>query len=349
VSGALRVIGPGLSTTVQDRGRIGYQRQGIPVSGALDPVALAAANVVVGNAPDSAAFECLYQGPLVEVQAPAARFAVAGAGAALDVVLPGTEGKRRVPMLHTVTVPRGGRVQVVLPGPGISAYLAVAGGIDVPPVLGSRSTYVRAGLGGFSGRALRAGDLVPIAVGPPPEGPERRLPGVAFPLPQTVRVVPGPQDDHFTPEAIQIFLEAVYTVAPASDRMGLRLSGPKLTHTRGYNIISDGIAPGSIQVPGDGLPIILLADRQTTGGYPKIATVASADLAALGRIGPGAQVRFSRTTVEAAEELRRALEQEMAAWPARCEPAESVAVIDEAQLYSSNLVSGVTDGTASPP
>ncbi len=302
---SLRVINPGLSTTVQDRGRPGYQRQGIPVSGALDAEALAAANVVVGNAPGTAGLECLYQGPLLEVEAQSVRVAVAGAGAALDVTLPGETAKRRVPMLQSVSVSRGARVQVVVSGSGVSSYLALTGGIDVPPVLGSCSTYVRALLGGLKGRALRAGDLVPLKRDTAPDGPEMQLNGVAFPLPRLVRVVLGPQDDHFTAESLQTFLAGTYAVSPASDRMGLRLTGAKLIHTHGYNIVSDGIAPGSIQVPGDGLPIVLLADRQTTGGYPKIATVASADLAALGRVGPGAEVRFTAVSVAAAEDARR--------------------------------------------
>jgi biotin-dependent carboxylase-like uncharacterized protein len=239
-------------------------------------------------------------------------------------------------------------VRVVLSGPGISACLAVAGGIEVAPVLGSRSTYVRAGLGGFRGRALREGDVLALGPAAAGNGPELRLPGIDFPLPESVRIVLGPQDDHFTGEALATLLADTFTVTPASDRMGLRLAGTRLPHSRGYNIVSDGIAPGSIQVPGDGLPIVLLADRQTTGGYPKIATVASADLPGLGRIGPGARVRFVATTVAAAEELRRSLEAEMATWAARLEPAGAGAALDPARLYTDNLVSGVTDAAAAP-
>jgi biotin-dependent carboxylase-like uncharacterized protein len=347
MSPVVRIIGPGLNTTVQDRGRVGHQNQGVPVSGALDTVALAAANIVAGNDPGTAALECLYQGPLLEVESASARFAVAGAGAALEVSAADQTAKRQVGSLTSVTVPRGGRVRVVLAGPGMSAYLAVAGGLAIGPVLGSRSTYVRAGLGGFEGRALKAEDRVPLVLDAAPEGPEKRLLGVSFPVPDKIRIVLGPQEDHFTADAISTLLSSTYTVSPSSDRMGLRLSGPELAHTKGYNIVSDGTAPGSIQVPGDGLPIILLADRQTTGGYPKIGTVASADLPALGRIGPGAQFRFTAVTVADAENVRRALEREMAAWPSQLEDLAPSAAIDHDRLYAANLVSGVTDGSAS--
>jgi biotin-dependent carboxylase-like uncharacterized protein len=343
---ALRVISPGLNTTVQDRGRTGYQRFGIPVSGALDVVALAAANVVVGNAPGEAALECLYQGPLLEIAAERARLAAAG-GAVLEVTEPGGLKTRQVPALESVTLARGARVRVVMTGPGISAYLAAEGGLDVPPVMGSRATYVRAGIGGRDGRALRAGDAVPLAHNEARERDEARLPGVELGLPDRVHVVLGPQDDHFTEAALQEFLQAAYTVTPASDRMGLRLSGPRLEHAKGYNIVSDGIPPGGIQVPGDGQPIVLLADRQTTGGYPKIATVMSADLPALGRVGPGARVRFAAVAVAEAERARRRLEAEIAAWPSRLESVRTGPSLDQDKLAEVNLVSGVVDADAS--
>jgi biotin-dependent carboxylase-like uncharacterized protein len=345
VSAALRVISPGLNTTVQDRGRTGYQRLGIPVSGALDTIALAAANVVVGNTPGAAALECLYQGPNLEVVAQRARLAVAG-GALLEVAEPGGQRLRHAPTLESVSLTRGCRARVVITGPGISAYLAVEGGLDVPIVMGSRATYVRAGLGGLGGRALRAGDAVPLACEAAREREEACLPGVAFNLPECVRVVLGPQEDHFTPTAIRELLHATYTVTPASDRMGLRLSGPRLAHSKGFNIASDGIPPGAIQVPGDGQPIVLLADRQTTGGYPKIATVISADVPALGRVRPGARLRFSAVTVAEAETARRRLEAEIAAWPSRLEPIPRPS-LDLDKLAEVNLVSGVVDAERS--
>jgi biotin-dependent carboxylase-like uncharacterized protein len=343
VSPALKVIAPGLSTTVQDAGRTGWQRFGVPVSGALDRVALAAANIVAGNAPGAAALECLYQGPTLEVAADGARVAVAGAGVLLEVSDAHGGLPRRVAAFESVLVPRGGRVKVVITGPGISAYLAVEGGIAVAKVLGSRSTYVRAALGGLAGGTLRVGDAVPLGVGAVPTRDEVMLAGVALAPARQLRVVPGPQDDYFTPAAFETLLNSPFRIAPMSDRMGLRLAGPRLAHAKGADIASDGTVGGAIQVPGDGQPIILLADCQTTGGYPKIATVISADLPSLGRTGPGAELTFRVVTVEEAEAARRALDREIAGWPEHLKPVAGG--LDEQRLLDQNLISGVTDAS----
>jgi allophanate hydrolase subunit 2 len=169
------------------------------------------------------------------------------------------------------------------------------------------------------------------------------LPSLDLAPPRRFRVILGPQDDYFTQEGIATLLGSTYTVTPASDRMGMRLAGPTIAHAKGYNIVSDGIAPGSIQVPGNGLPIVLLADRQTTGGYPKIATVISADLPALGRLVPGAQVAFEAVDIEAAEAAARCLAADLAALPDRIVPARREPVLDAARLLGENLVSGVAD------
>jgi biotin-dependent carboxylase-like uncharacterized protein len=341
VTPSLRVIAPGLSTTVQDAGRVGWQRFGIPVSGALDRVALAAANIVAGNAAGAAALECLYQGPTLEVEAGSARIAVAGFGATLEVADGNGEFVRRMAALESVTVKRGARAKVVIQGPGVSAYLAVEGGIAVPELLGSRSTCARARLGGFEGRALISGDAVPLAALTAAARDERRLPDLELGPVDRLRVVLGPQDDHFTAKAIRALLNDTFKIAPISDRMGLRLTGPRLEHAKGFDIVSDGTVAGAIQVPGDGQPIILLADRQTTGGYPKIATVISADLPALGRAGPGAELRFRAVSVAEAEAARRALDAMIALWPQRLEAVRGA--IDAQRLLDQNLISGVTD------
>jgi allophanate hydrolase subunit 2 len=169
------------------------------------------------------------------------------------------------------------------------------------------------------------------------------LPSLDLAPPKRYRVVFGPQDDYFTQKGKKTLLEETYTVTPASDRMGMRLAGPALEHAKGYNIVSDGIAPGSIQVPGNGAPIILLADRQTTGGYPKIATVISADLPALGRLTPGATVSFAAVDVPAAEAAYKQLRADLDALAARIVPARVTPVIDEAKLLGANLVSGMVD------
>lgn len=169
------------------------------------------------------------------------------------------------------------------------------------------------------------------------------LPSLDLSAPARFRVVLGPQDDYFTDAAIRTLLEATYTVTQATDRMGMRLDGPLLEHAKGFNIVSDGIAPGAIQVPGNGLPIVLLADRQTTGGYPKVAAVISADLAALGRLMPGAKVAFEAVSIDSAEAARRQMAADIADLEASVTAARREGVIDEARLMAANLVSGMVD------
>jgi len=336
---ALRVIQPGLHTTVQDLGRVGSQRLGIPVSGALDPLALRAANVVVGNEQTTAGLEIAVLGPVLEVQTSSTRVAVAGDGARLTVER--TDGsKTDITSLESTRLGQGDRLRVSASTGGSVAYLAIEGGLALPPFLGSLATYVRGGFGGLGGRALATGDALPLVCHEVDSRREVRLPGFDLAPAGEIRVVLGPQDDYFSATAIADFLSTPYTVTQDADRMGLRLEGRKLEHAKGYNIVSDGIAPGSIQVPGSGQPIVLLADRQTTGGYPKIATVASADLAALGRVRPGMALRFRSVSVEEAQTARRSLEARMAALPAELVPARPDGP-DLERLYDANLVSGV--------
>lgn len=347
---ALRVMAPGLMTTLQDLGRFGYQQLGVPVSGALDPVSLRAANLLVGNPADTAALEVAYQGPTLAIEADGARIALAGGTASIEILQNETDTPPlRVPLLQSMRLQRGQVLRVgALSGSKI-LYLAVEGGFDIAPVLGSRSTYTRAALGGLDGRALRAGDLLPLKAMQAPEREERMLAKLDLAPPARVRVVLGPQDDYFTEGAIRSLLESSYTVTAASDRMGMRLEGPSLAHAKGFNIVSDGIAPGSIQVPGNGLPIILLADRQTTGGYPKIATVISADLPALGRLFPGAKVAFEAVSIDAAEAARRELAARMVAIARQIVPFRREPIIDEAKLMQANLVSGMVDAWEGSP
>ena len=223
------------------------------------------------------------------------------------------------------------------------AYLAVEGGFGVEPVLGSRSTYARGGIGGFGGRAIAAGDVLPLCGDTAAEREEHMLPSLDLARPARFRIVLGPQDDYFTESALRTLLDASYTVTPATDRMGMRLDGPLLQHAKGFNIVSDGIGPGAIQVPGNGLPIVLLADRQTTGGYPKVAAVISADLPALGRLTPGAKVAFQAVGIDEAEAARREMAACIADLEASVVPARREGVVDEAKLMAANLVSGAVD------
>ncbi len=299
MSAELRIVEGGLFTTVQDLGRTGYQRLGVPPSGALDPISLRSANLVAGNPPGTAALEMCRLGCTIEVEADSARFALAGA----DV------GQ---PMLQSFTLGRGETLKIGRISGG-ACYLAVEGGFALTPVLGSLSTYTRAGFGGLHGGRLQAGDLLPLTQPAASSGPERRLP---HPVPaerdRPLRVVLGPQDDHFSEEAIDALLSADFTVTPEADRRGLRLSGPRLVHLGRPEITSDGNATGCLQVPGSGQPIALLPDRHTTGGYPKICTVITADLHRLGQSVPGTVLRFEAVAPEQARVALARLETAMA-------------------------------------
>ncbi len=291
---ALAVLDAGLLTTVQDLGRFGYQRVGIPPSGPMDRLAFMAANRLVANPDGAAALECTIKGPRLEVRQAAL---VAVTGAPMGLTVNGQEASAWT----AVRVRPGDVLAFQMASAGCRAYLAVAGGIDVPPVLGSRATYLRGNLGGLEGRALRKGDV--LAVGPPAgaarEG--RAIPPAlrpAYPAERECRVILGPQADRFTPEGVRAFLGDPYEVTPQADRMGYRLKGPVIAHARGHDIVSDGIPLGGIQVPGEGQPIVLLVDRQTAGGYTKIATVVGVDIGAIGQTRPGQRVRFRRVTLE---------------------------------------------------
>lgn len=338
MNAALVVVQPGLHTTVQDGGRIGAQAFGVPVSGALDPDQLRLANALVGNAAGEAALEILHVGPVLEVATGSVRVALAAFDGALE-----TGDGRTVPAWRGVTLKEGDRLRVVASRAAACAYLAVEGGFDLAPVLGSRSTYTRGGFGGFRGRALATGDRLPLRRDRASERGDLRLPDPPAPGAGPLRVVLGPQDDRFTAEAVATFFASDYAVGPAADRMGLRLDGPALAHRGGHDIVSDGTAWGAIQVPGDGRPVLLLVDRQTTGGYPKIGAVCTADLPRAGRLKPGDRVRFAAVGVEEAQALRRAHEAGLKRLLAGMVPADE-RVVDLEALYSANLVSGAISG-----
>jgi antagonist of KipI len=259
----------------------------------MDPCSHRVANALVGNGPDAAALEITLAGPELEFDDERVA-AVAGAQFALTV--DGRTQGMHVPFV----VPRGSRLRFGARARGSRAYLAVAGGIAVPRVLGSRSTHVGSRMGGLGGRALRAGDALPLGR---PAGEPRRMiesPGVSTLTPPgtdgRIRVVPGPQHDRFATDALDMLQSAPYTIQTASDRMGYRLQGPVLRHAAGADIISDATPFGAIQAPASGEPVLLLADRQTTGGYPKIATVITADIGRAGQLAPGDRLAFDICT-----------------------------------------------------
>jgi biotin-dependent carboxylase-like uncharacterized protein len=341
MSPSLRILKPGLMTTLQDFGRRGYQRLGVAVGGALDPVSLRAANALVGNAPGAGAIEVVYAGPAFVVEADSVQMACVGADASIEI-LPDENAAAGIQVagMRTFTVQRGEVVRIGTLSRTAVLYLAIEGGFAVDPVLGSVSTYARGQLGGLNGRPLSAGDILPLALDHASDRGEFRLEGFSLSRPARFRAVLGPQDAFFTDAAKQQLFDGEYTVKVESDRMALQLSGPKLEHAGSFDIISDGIAMGSIQVPGHGQPIVLMADRQTTGGYPKIATVISADLPALGRARIGEKISFQAVSLEEAQHLRREHLREIERIPDYVVPlTRSFSELSE-YLFSSNLISG---------
>lgn len=300
---ALVVIKPGMLTTVQDLGRWGYQDSGVPVAGPMDAYSHRLANRLVGNPDDAATIEVTLIGPDVEFDADV-RFAIAGAD------FPARLDGAPVPLHQPCSAARGARLSFGIRRRGARAYLAVAGGFVVPPAFGSRATHLLSAMGPFGGRALAAGDRLPIGQEPG----AGVLPGEPLLLPAggaRVRVMWGPQDDYFTQEARTTLVTTRYEITPQSNRQGYRLHGAPLTHAGSADILSDATPMGSLQVPASGQPILLLADRQTTGGYPKIATVITADLPLAGQLAPGDWLEFAPCTLDEARQALAALERRL--------------------------------------
>jgi antagonist of KipI len=317
----LRVLRAGLLTSVQDLGRYGYQQFGVVVGGVLDPFALRVANLLVGNCEAEAALELTVPGPSLRFEAET-MLAICGGD-----LSPRIDG-RAVPGWRPVAVRSGSVLQFGEAICGCRAYLAVAGGLDTPEVLGSRSTYLRAGIGGFQGRVLRAADVLHLR--PAAEWSSQRLrrwlataaedPFVAPPWcvafavrpaygsQPVIRAMQGRQFEWFTADSRERFFSADFPVTPQSDRMGYRLAGPRLHLIDPRELISEAVAAGTVQVPAEGHPIILLADRPTIGGYAKIAQVATVDLPLVAQVKPGGIIRFRESSVEEAQDLYRTRE-----------------------------------------
>ena len=282
----LTVIRPGLFTTIQDGGRWGHQSSGVPVGGALDLVSHRLANALVGNATDAASLEVTIAGPELRFDADAT---VAITGADFAVTNDGTAA----PLARPMPMRRGGVLRFGARRSGARAYVAIDGGITVPPVLGSRATHVLTAMGGVEGRPLTAGDRLTLGSGTCAVARSRvEVPLVAGQGGARVRVLPGPQDDFFPADAFHVLQQSRYAIAPQSDRMGYRLVGVRIPLLLNRDMISDATFAGGIQVPPSGEPILLMADRQTTGGYPQIATVISADLPLAAQLAPGDWIEF---------------------------------------------------------
>lgn len=302
------VIKPGVCTTVQDRGRYGYMGSGFSPSGVMDRRAFRIANLLVDNDDNAPVLEFCLAGPTLRFTT---NTFIAITGADFNPTLNG----KPIPMYMAVLVKRGSVLSFTAPRKGVYGYLAIAGNsLAVPEVMGSRSTNLKCAIGGWKGGKLTTGDYLPFAT-----KNVEFLPNLASHMIDydsdfyqwdadeiTLRVVPGPQDDMFTEEGQHTFYSETYHTTPQCDRMGFRLDGPAIDTVDGSDIISDGIAFGAVQVPNHGRPIIMLADRQTTGGYAKIGTVATADIPKLVQCAPGRAIRFERVSVQEAQDLYRA-------------------------------------------
>lgn len=311
----IRVIQPGLLTTVQDEGRSGYLAFGMPRAGVMDRYAARIANLLCGNPLGAAVLEMTIMGGGFCFETPA-RIAVCGAEMPLQL------NNQPIATWAAVDVTAGDILEVGAAVTGCRSYLAIAGGIEVPLVMGSRSTYYRAGIGGFAGRALKAGDKLAIGEPAPFAAAPIRLPAGWIPQYSSqveVRVMLGPQANLFSAAGLNTLLTTSYTVSNEADRMGYRLDGEKIEHLAGPDIVSDALTPGAIQVPGSGQPIVMMADCGTTGGYAKIATVIGADLAKLAQTKPQDCLTFVACSYEeAVQALRQELDRyrQVAEWTA---------------------------------
>lgn len=294
----LRAIAPTPFVTVQDAGRRGWRRFGVSSSGAMDRMSLAIANALVGNRPTEAALEFAHAAGEWQVDAASCRIAVTGGSFGVTV-----DGFARS-TYSSITLTRGQRFHVAGATDAVWGYLAVAGGLDVPQQFGSRSTHVRTAIGGLGGQAIQPGAVLKLRADLAPAEAEK---SIDAPLVQSgpYRMVPGPQDDYFDAASLAGFLTAEYRVTQAMDRMAYYLDGPRLTHRDGYNIITDGVVPGCVQVPGTGMPIVLMRDAPTVGGYPKIGVIIEADLGRFAQQRPGSAILFLAVTQTEAQAIRQ--------------------------------------------
>lgn len=309
------VLAPGGYTTIQDEGRYGYQRMGMPVCGALDAFAFHAANLLVANSANAAVMEITVMGPRLEIMAEA-DLAVTGAEMGM------TLNAQPLDVWKSFRVKPGDILDIQQVKSGCRAYLAVNGGIDVPEVMGSRSTHVAGNIGGYQGRLLKAGDIIKC-------GRATRLKGIrampsdmipSYPPEIVLRAIPGPQDDFFQ-EGLDVLFQSDFMVSTKADRMGYRLQGPKIGIRTGMpkSIISEPTMPGGVQIPPDEQPIILMVE-QSVGGYTKIVTVISVDLPKVAQATPGDTIRFERVSLETAHSLYKEQQKKIQKLAARLSP-----------------------------
>lgn len=340
----LEVIAAGPYASVQDQGRFGFRRIGVPWSGVLDRDLMCIANTLAGNPPTHPVIECFDGGQQFRAVNAPIRLALAG-HATLEIRT--ADGSQSIVSWRSFTLVAGETVRILTTAAGRITVLAIAG-LAITSVMGSASTYARAGIGGLHGRALVAGDR--LLCDPAGARPEHVLDAPPRLTPAPIRVVPGPQHDHFSRDSLSAFFAATYVVSNAADRMGIRLEGAPIAHRDGcgHEIISDAIVPGSIQVPGNGLPIVLLADAQTAGGYPKIATVISTDLSRLAAMRPGDKLCFTPINAEEGERIARRARDALETTLGRIRTITEDG-LDLTALYAANLIDGAVNALALEP
>lgn len=337
MNGALIVVKPGFFSTIQDGGRLGFLRYGVTTSGAFDPLLHAIAHRLAGNQTSEAAVEVTLKGDEFAIEGGTCRLAFAGDFTVL------IDGKPSEPW-RTYTLDPGQRISIGAANRGLRGYLAATGGFNLQSVLGSRSVHTRTGIGPFGGRILAAGDRLPLN-SVSPAVPDRRFDTSRLPPRRTtLRVVLGPQDYFFAAEDIERFFGSEFEVTPRCDRMGYQFKGPGLEYRKDIPLISEGIALGSLQVLGHGIVVATLVDRQTTGGYPKIATIITPDVRELAHVGTGTKIRFEQVTVEKAQAIRLGFENEILRRIDDHFTDIRSELSTTERLFANNLISGVSTG-----
>ncbi len=346
MSAQLKILSPGLMSSIQDKGRLGYGSSGVPRSGAIDLAALRMGNALVGNDPYEAAIEFRILGPTVVAENGPVRIGLA-CQAKAEVTSDHDKNVQLIQPWQTLTLHPGDMLKVSALSEGASGYLTIEGGMALKSELGSLSTYALASIGALCGENLKESDVIPVRSSARSLSCERILSLPEFEPVAYLRVIPGPQDDFYATEELERFLSTTYTVSSESNRMGIRLEGTMINALpeKGSDLISDGLVAGSIQIPGNGLPIILGVDCQTVGGYPKIATVISADLHKLGQLKPGDSFQFKSVTLSEAQVALKTFEQGFERTVKSIKDFYGAGTLDLKALYESNLIDGVVDAS----
>lgn len=340
----IKILSGGMVSSIQDQGRFGYAGLGVPRSGAADPISLSIGNALVGNEAYEPAIEFRFLGPKITVANGSVRVGLA-ANTQATVTLASGEGTVSILPWQSVCLKEGDILNIAPLTDDATGYVTIEGGMDLTPMLGSCSTYARASLGGVTGRNLQTGDVIETNRSKAREGYDKIV-SQPFKQPKgPVRVILGPQEDYFSAEVINEFLGDGFKVSNSVDRMGVRLQGEQVSALpeKGNDLISDGIIPGTIQIPGDGQPIILFMDCQSVGGYPKIATVISTDLYRIGQLRPENSIEFKAVTMDEAQLASTSVDRAISAAIASIQDYLGVGVVNLDALYSSNLVDGIVN------